>query len=154
MGSFAFRSGPAAQRPYFVLLHTGEAPDATTWSRYIEALADRMEQSQLPVHVFAVTDGGGPSSGQRRALAEAFARDQRGAMTHVFTTSTFTRGIVTAFQWLARSRAVAHMPDEFPAVCEQCRIPAPAVLGDLNELQKGLPPVVLLTLLERTARGK
>src|SRR5436190_18835266 len=99
MASFAFRSGPAAQRPYFVLLHTAKAPDETTWSRYIEALANRMAQSQMPVHVFAVTDGGGPSSGQRRALAEAFARDQRGAMTHVFTTSTVTRGIVTAFQW-------------------------------------------------------
>jgi hypothetical protein len=73
-------------------------------------------------------------------------------MTHVFTTSSLTRGIVTAFRWVARARAVAHLPEAFPGVCELCNVPAPAVLADLAVLQATLPPVALLTQLRRAAR--
>ncbi len=153
MNDFAFRSRADAQRAYFVLLHTSRAPDASTWCRYAEALAELLVRSKHTVHVFAATDGGGPDPGQRRALADAFAMDRRGAMTHVFTTSSFTRGIVTAFHWVARARAVAHHPDKFPSVCEQCGVPAPAVLGDLLVLQRRLPPVALLAQIERATQA-
>lgn len=149
MKTFAFRSSRDAQHAYFVLLHTAAAPDTTTWSQYVEALAGLIVHSKTTVHVFAATDGGGPDPGQRRVLAEAFALDRRGAMTHVFTTSAFTRGIVTAFHWVARSRAVAHDPEAFPLICEQCRAPARAVLDDLFVLQESLPPVALLGQLDR-----
>jgi hypothetical protein len=153
MNTFAFRSRFDAEHAYFVLLHTKAAPDATTWTRYVDALAEQIARSTRTIHIFAVTDGGGPDPGQRRALAEAFAADRRGAMTHVFTTSAFTRGIVTAFHWVARSRAVAHNPDVFALVCEQCQVPVRAVLDDLFAVQKALPAVALLAQLEHSSRS-
>jgi hypothetical protein len=153
MISFAFRCGADARHVYFVLLHTAELPDANLWSQYVDAVGAAILHSRTAVNVFAVTDGGGPDSGQRRALAEAFARDQHGAMTHVFTTSTFTRGIVTAFRWIARARAEAYLPVEFPTVCKRCGVPAQAVLEDLRLLQKHMPPVALLAQLEDATHG-
>jgi hypothetical protein len=153
MDSFAFRSGTDARHPYFVLLHTAAAPDVTTWHQYVEALADKITRARTAVHIFAVTDGGGPEAPQRRALAAAFAPDQFGAMTHVFTTSSVTRGIVTAFHWLARARAVAHLPQEFPAVCARCQLSVLEVLEDLLSLQAALPAVALLSEIEQIVRG-
>jgi len=144
MNTFAFRPGTDARHPYFVLLHTEDAPDAEIWSQYVAALSARIAHGTSTINVFAVTDGGGPDPGQRRALAAAFARDHFGSITHVFTTSSVTRGIVTAFHWLARSRAVAHPPEEFTAICARCNIAAAAVLEDLVRLQAELPPVALL----------
>lgn len=149
MKSFAFRPSTEPGHAYFVLLHTVDAPDAATWSQYVDALAVMIARSKTAVQVFAATDGGGPGPGQRRALAAVFAQDQLGAITHVFTTSAVTRGIVTAFHWVARARAVAHVPGEFPAICARCRIPARAVFEDLRSLQALLPPVALLRDIER-----
>jgi hypothetical protein len=153
MTSFAFRPSTETGHSYFVLLHTVDAPDAATWNQYVGALAAVIAQSKTAVQVFAATDGGGPGPGQRRALAAVFAQDQRGAITHVFTTSTVTRGIVTAFHWVARTRAVAHLPSDFPAICARCRIPARAVFNDLLRLQALLPPVALLRDIERAVHG-
>lgn len=144
MNTFAFRPSTDARHSYFVLLHTEDAPDAEIWSQYVAALSARIAHGTSTINVFAVTDGGGPDPGQRRALAAAFARDHFGSITHVFTTSSVTRGIVTAFHWLARSRAVAHPPEEFTAICARCNIAAAAVLEDLVRLQAELPPVALL----------
>jgi hypothetical protein len=149
MRTFAYRTNVVAERTYCTLLHSADAPEAALWGDYVKALGKLLAQSNKPVHVFAVTDGGGPDPNQRRALADVFASDRLGSTTHVFTTSPFTRGIVTAFQWVARSRAVAHHPDAFPVVCEQCGIPARAVLDDLAGLQQELPPVALVAQLER-----
>ncbi|HEU4581254.1 MAG TPA: hypothetical protein VFS67_23510 [Polyangiaceae bacterium] len=153
MNTFAFRPGTNARYCYFVLLHTDEPPGAEIWSQYVEALAARIATATSTINIFAVTDGGGPDPGQRRALARAFAPDQLGSITHVFTTSTVTRGIVTAFHWLARARALAHTPEEFPAVCERCHVPAGAVLEDLVRLQAELPPVSLLEQIDRAVRS-
>lgn len=144
MTAFAFRVSADAPRPFVVLLHTHETPEANIWSQYVDTLSELLPRTKTSVPIFAVTDGGGPDSGQRRALARAFAPDRLGAMTHVFTTSSFTRGIVTAFHWVARARAVAHLPEEFPAVCERCQAPVRAVLDELFGLQALLPPVTLL----------
>jgi hypothetical protein len=153
MNTFAFRSSNDQRHSYFVLLHTEDAPDGESWSQYVEALGARLARSTTTVNIFAVTDGGGPDPGQRRALAAAFARDQLGSITHVFTTSTVTRGIVTAFHWLARARAVAHAPEEFPSICERCQVPASAVLEDLVRLQAELPPVALREMIDRAVRS-
>ena len=64
-----------------------------------------------------------------------------------------TRGIVTAFHWLARSRAVAHTPEEFPSICQRCGVPASAVLEDLVRLQAELPPVALLDSIDSAVRS-
>jgi hypothetical protein len=153
MSTFAFRRSSDARHAYFVLLHTAEAPDAMIWSQYVEALSVAIAHSTTALNIFAVTDGGGPGPGQRRELAAAFAKDELGAMTHVFTTSVATRGIVTAFHWLARARAVAHVPQVFPTVCKQCRIPVAAVRDDLLKLQAELPPVMLLDTIDLAMRS-
>src|SRR3954462_2444090 len=120
MNTFAFRPSTDARHSYFVLLHTEAPPDAELWSQYVAALGARIAHTTTTINIFAVTDGGGPRPGQRRALAAAFAPDHLGSITHVFTTSTVTRGIVTAFHWPARARAVAHTPEEFPSICARC----------------------------------
>lgn len=153
MNTFAFRPSTDARHSYFVLLHSEDAPDAGIWSQYVAALSARIAHTTTTINIFAVTDGGGPDPGQRRALAAAFARDHLGSITHVFTTSTVTRGIVTAFHWLAHARAVAHTPEEFPSVCQRCNVPAHAVLEDLVRLQADLPPVALLELIDRAVRS-
>jgi hypothetical protein len=101
--TFTFGSRGAAGRAFFALLHTAEAPDNATWRAYVLALAAVIERTQRTIHIFAVTDGGGPDSSQRRELAEVFARDRHGSMTQVFTTSAFTRGMVTARGCRSRS---------------------------------------------------
>jgi hypothetical protein len=151
MKTFAYSFGSCRDAPheYFVLLHTAEAPDTVTWNEYVDALAHRIAEGTKTIYVFAITDGGGPGAGQRRSLAAAFALDRRGSMTHVFTTNPVTRGIVTAFQWLARSRVAAHPPDAFRLVCDHLRIPMSVVLEDLRTLQKDLPPVALLERVDQ-----
>jgi hypothetical protein len=149
MKTFAFGSQINAHHAFFVLLHTADAPDAAGWNDYVAALKRALAESTKTVHVFAVTDGGGPDPTQRRSLAAAFESDRHGATTHVFTTSAFTRGIVTAFQWLARSRATAHHPNAFPSLCEQCQVPTPAVVDALLTLQQALPRVAILAELTR-----
>ena len=144
MKAFAFRISSDAPRPFVVLLHTHETPEVNIWSQYVDELSALLPRTKTAVPIFAVTDGGGPDSAQRRALARAFAPDRLGAMTHVFTTSAFTRGIVTAFHWVARARAVAHLPQEFPEVCASCQTPVRAALDELFTLQTLLPPVALL----------
>lgn len=152
MTAFAFRVERDERRPFAVLLHTQDAPEAELWLAYVDALRHALARATTAVPIFAVTDGGGPDSAQRRALARAFAPDKLGAMTHVFTTSPLTRGIVTAFHWVARSRAVAHLPEEFPAVCERYGVPVRAVLDELFVLQAALPPVALLAQIARICR--
>jgi hypothetical protein len=153
MKTFAYSFGSYRDAPheYFVLLHSAEVPDTVTWNEYVDALARRIADGTKTIHVFAITDGGGPGPAQRRSLAAAFALDRRGSITHVFTTNPVTRGIVTAFQWLARSRVAAHPPDSFRTICDHLRIPTSAVLEDLRTLQKALPPVTLLEQIEQTS---
>jgi hypothetical protein len=143
--SFAYRLGTESTGQYFVLLHTSAAPDATSWNAYVENISRVLGRASGSVHAIVVTDGGGPDAGQRKHLADAF--EQGDAMTHVFTTDMFVRGIVTAFRWITKARATAHAPDDFDSICERCGLSGEMVLRDLESLQDGMAKVRTLELI-------
>lgn len=145
MKTFAFRSGKA-NAPYFVLLHTEEDPEQDDWAEYVRAIGVMVASEGRHVHAFVATDGGGPNASQRQELASV-VQGSRGAVTHVFTTNSFVRGIVTAFRWVAGARALAHHPREFLEVCERCNVSPYEVLADFGAAQKSLPRIEVLDQL-------
>lgn len=144
MRTLAFQSASHADRPYLVIMHTAAAPDPEEWQGYVEAVSAAAASVDGQLHAFVVTDGGGPSSTQRKDIADAFAQGIAKATTHVFTTSSFVRGIVTAFHWMNWSPAEAHHPNDFGAVCVRCGLPPRVLMSELEKLQLLLPEVQLL----------
>lgn len=148
MKTLAFRSGGSHDRPYFVLAHTVAAPDPEEWQQYVSAVAEVMTTVSATMHVFVATDGGSPNPAQRKQLAAAFGSSKADSWTHVFTTDSFIRGVVTAFRWIARAHATAHAPEDFPRVCNEYGVSPIAVLRDFTEAQKLLPRVNGISRLE------
>jgi hypothetical protein len=146
MKTFLFRSA-TAKRPYFVLLHTEDEPEQAEWDRYVQAIGGMVSAGSERVYAFVATDGGGPNAAQRHELASV-VQGSSGAVTHVFTTNSFVRGIVTAFRWIAGGRASAHHPRDFLAVCEQCNLPPAEVLADFIDAQRSFPRVRVLQRIE------
>lgn len=144
MASFAYRKGGKARSAFYCLLHTAAPPDAAAWRAYVASVDETLAVSSGCVHLFVATDGGGPDAAQRKELAAVLARDDRNGLTHVFTTSAFTRGIVTAFRWIARARAVAHRPEAFASVCGECGVSAAEVLACFDAMQASFAPVHIL----------
>jgi hypothetical protein len=118
-----------------LLLHGAQQPSATEWSAYVQAVESALPSAKGTLHIFVATDGGAPNAAQRKQLAEAFDRSAPPGLTHVFSTSAFVRGVVTAFSWMTRSHALAHAPRDFASVCVESRLDAASVLGDLLRLQ-------------------
>jgi hypothetical protein len=145
MKTLAFHSSPRSKGGYIVLVHTAKSPDHAEWSAYVQEVAVLLSTARAPVHAFVATDGGSPDAAQRRSLAEVF--NQGDALTHVFTEDAFIRGVVTAFRWIARARAVAHSPSDFSRVCEECEVAATEVLVDFNRAQEQLSHTI--TMLQR-----
>jgi hypothetical protein len=142
MKTLAFRGRSGGETGYLVLLHTSEAPDPEEWRAYVREFESILSDRRRPVHAFVATDGGSPDAAQRKELAEVVMTGD--ALTHVFTTDAVIRGVVTAFRWIARSRAVAHLPREFPEVCAACGLVASEVMSDFNELRRSLPRVEMV----------
>jgi hypothetical protein len=136
MKTLAFRRSSPVEPPYLVLVHAREAPDVEEWRAYVDAVAETMASAVGRVNVFVATDGGGPNPAQRKALANAFNIGKGDAWTYVFTTDAFVRGVVTAFNWVSKVHATAHMPSEFPNVCHDCGLSAFDVMKEFNELHK------------------
>jgi hypothetical protein len=148
MRTLAFQSTANAGRPYLAILHTAEAPHPEEWTAYARAVGDAASSAVGTLHAFAVTDGGGPSSTQRKQLGDAFSRGTGSSVTHVFTTSAFVRGIVTAFHWMGWSAALAHHPSDFGRVVAGCGLSPVAVLGTFASLQTEVPRVQALRMVE------
>jgi hypothetical protein len=149
MKSLAFARGSRADRPYLVLIHTAAEPDAVEWQMYITAVRGLLSKQPGLVRTFVATDGGGPNAAQRKALADVIHLGPGDLLTHVFTTSTLIRSVVTAFRWLAGSRAIAHPPREFTTVCRGYGVETKDVLDDFTLVQKQLEPVAMLQEIER-----
>ena len=78
-----------------IVVHSSAAPTATEWKRFAEDYRrDRASLTRMYVH----TNGGGPSSSQRREIADAMGDVPLRAV--VLTDSLVVRGIVTAMSWL------------------------------------------------------
>jgi hypothetical protein len=149
MKTLAFQRGSGSGKDYLVLLHPPEQPSSEDWTAYVNAVARALAESTGRLHAFVATDGGAPSAPQRKELAAAFARGD--ALTHVFTTDAFIRGVVTAFRWVSRAGAVAHHPKEFDAVCRDCGFLPADVLSDFRHVQRQLPRVIALESIERSS---
>ena len=146
---FTFRRGTYGTKTYFVLLHSGAVPEAHRWDAYLEAIARSLAQSASRTHIFVATDGGGPDPAQRQALARVF--EQGDALTHVFTNDIVVRGIVTAFRWIAGTRAVAHQPQDFGRTCVEVGHDPAAVLACMDDAQVDMAKVAIIAQLRSSA---
>ncbi|MEY4578117.1 MAG: hypothetical protein RL701_2820 [Pseudomonadota bacterium] len=152
MTTLAFQSTAYAGIPYLLILHTAAAPELQEWQAYVDVVAAAMSNSSAMLYSFVITDGGGPSSRQRKDLADAYTLGNGKANTHVFTTSTLVRGIVTAFHWMNWTPTEAHHPLEFAAVCARCQLPPSVILTGFCQLQNQLPSVAILNGIEASVR--
>jgi hypothetical protein len=148
MNTLAFRRSSSAEKRYLVLIHNASAPDAAEWQAYVREMDRTLAEAVGTVHAFVVTDGGGPDAVQRRELADIFGQRHCSNLTHVFTNDMVVRAIVTAFRWIGRAHAVAHLPSAFPFVCAECGLSAVEVLHDFREAEKELGRVRMLQQLE------
>lgn len=90
-----------------VTIHTAYAPSDADWKAYLNALGSKDVES---VRSIVFTDGGAPSSKQRKELNELLGgRQVRGI---VVSNSMAVRGVVTALSWF-NPKIKAFAPDEF-----------------------------------------
>lgn len=146
----AFQRGTSGAA-YLVLLHSADQPTVAEWTGYVQEVEAALPGARGTLHIFVATDGGAPNAAQRKQLAEAFDRSSTPALTHVFSTSAFVRGVVTAFSWMTRSHAIAHAPRDFSAVCAECSLEPAAVLNDLLSAQSSFISVQVLLQIQQLA---
>jgi len=119
---------------HLVLVHGNDTPTETEWQRY---LGDAGRWFPELTGILVVTDGGGPTSSQRRALnATAVRSGQTSIRTAVVSNSLFVRGIVNAINLVSpRIRAFRPdtMPDAFTYIGASLHIPA--LLATVDELR-------------------
>jgi hypothetical protein len=99
--TFAYSVVEAEQRSTMLVLSGRETPDDATWARAMAELGRFFAGPAADpkrVGVLVITDGGAPSTAQRKALAE---------VTHaakfpvaVISTNPLVRGAITAISWV------------------------------------------------------
>ncbi|HEX5661108.1 MAG TPA: hypothetical protein VFX59_28145 [Polyangiales bacterium] len=154
MKTLAFRSATRSGIRFMVLLHSPGEPDLEEWSAYLREVKAMLSLNGELVHTFVATDGGGPIAAQRKGLADVIQACVGDLLTHVFTRDPFVRGIVTAFRWIARSKAVAHTPEEFEQVCAELGLSPHQVLEVFGEAQRTFTPVETLAQLHKHTKPK
>jgi hypothetical protein len=152
--TLAFQSSVYAGMPYVIVLHTSAAPDAAEWQDFVAAVSTTMTSATDRVCAFAVSEGGGPNSAQRRALADAFGMGKAPPHTRVFTNSAFVRGIVTAIEWMRAFPIQAHSPDDFARACVECGLSPGTLLADYLTLGRQLPPLAIVNQLKRSVEQR
>ncbi|MET0287368.1 MAG: hypothetical protein ABW352_22980 [Polyangiales bacterium] len=154
MKTLAFRSATRSGIRFIVLLHTAAEPDLEEWNAYLRQVKAMLSVNGELVHAFVATDGGGPIAAQRKSLADVIHGSEGDLLTHVFTRDPFVRGIVTAFRWIARSKAVAHAPEEFELVCARVGVTPHHVADVFTELQRTFVPVETLAQVQKHIKPK
>jgi hypothetical protein len=137
-----------------VLLHTAATPLPLEWAAYLTALGATLAASRQVVHVYIATDGGAPSAVQRKDLAETVERGPVSPLNHIFTTDPFVRGIVTAFGWIAKARAVAHLPGDLQRVCLEIGHSPGEVMQDFARVEASFQPIRMLSLMNEGFVGR
>ena len=151
MKTLAFRLCTTGKRPYLVLLHNEQEPDAAEWHAYVRTVRDTLATNEGRVHAFIATDGGGPNAAQRKELAQVVTQGGADMLSHIFTKDPFIRGIVTAFRWISGARAVAHLPSAFVSACEECGHSPAEVLRELESVQNEFARVDVLQRMSEAA---
>lgn len=84
-----------------VALHSAKNPTPADWEQALEWTRGRMRLPARPVRYLILTEGGAPS-GTQRAEFNKLVKNQQ-ILTAIVTSSTITRGIVTAMAWINSS---------------------------------------------------
>ena len=127
-------------RSYMVLVHSMRAPSDEEWSRYV---------AQVEVHSAAIqgflvlSDGGGPTSNQRRTLKQMLERAGLSSRwAAVVSRDRLTRGIVIALN-LFEPNIRAFRPDELEQALTHIRAGGPdraALIAEVDWLRQQVAP--------------
>jgi len=110
----------ARHRDYAVLVHSPRAPSDAEWDAYL----GRADEWLLELHgILVVSDGGGPTSSQRRALKKLLAEKARhNASFALISPSLLARGIVLAIN-LFDPNIRAFRPEDVDQAFNFLRVP-------------------------------
>jgi hypothetical protein len=99
-----------------VVVHGVRHPSDGDWAIYLDTL--RQNWAEIRAQLI-VTDGGSPTSAQRKASLEIAAGQwDRTPPTAVVTSSILARGVVTALSWFMKDRIRAFAQAELDEACE------------------------------------
>ena len=124
-------------RAHVIVVQGAATPSEAEWQAYLDDL-----ETWLPdvVGTLIVTDGGGPSSSQRRALKALFHRvGRKSVRAAVVSSSLMARGIVNALNLFNPGIRVFH-PDAMTdaLVYIGAALDGPAVLAEVEWLRQRL----------------
>jgi hypothetical protein len=118
-----------------ILVHTSRPPSTDEWATYISTIS-KLDPAKFQTLVF--TDGGAPSSTQRKEVTEALGgRASRGA---IVSASMLVRGVVTALSWF-NPLIRAFSPDEVADALQYLCVPRdeePRVWAEVQRLREQL----------------
>lgn len=124
----------ARRRDYAVLVHSTRAPSDAEWGVYLQALDGWLSEIQ---GILVVSDGGGPTSAQRRSLKELSEKTSREAQVAMLSPSMLARGIVLAIS-LFYPHIRAFRPGDPDQALTFLRVPSkerPALLALAEQLR-------------------
>lgn len=79
--------------------HPSLPPSHEDWQAHVDALS-HATKTAVKVNNLVMTDGQGPNSAQRRAVADLYKATATKAGACVVSSSAVARGIITALRWL------------------------------------------------------
>ena len=109
-------------RSYVVTVHSARAPSDAEWDAYLRDTGEYLPELR---GVLIVTDGGGPTSSQRRSLKKLFEEQPHfNAFFAVISSSLVARGIVLAIN-LFNPYIRAFRPEDIDRALKFLRVPEP-----------------------------
>lgn len=144
--TFRFSTVKTEDRAIVLFLHTADAPDDPTWALSMQEVAAQIRAVGVErLAVLVITDGGAPSTTQRKALAEA-TQNGRHPLA-VVNSNPVIRGVITAISWF-NSGIKPFAPNKWRDAVAHCGCSDKAavpLLDEMRRLQKELgKPVACL----------
>ncbi len=135
-----------------VWLHTEQDPDQTLWNQAVKKITDlkKKRPDVSRIRTLAVTDGGAPNSIQRGQLfADVLEGKATSAVVTTILSNPLKRGVATAISWLNPSFR-AFQPEDMAGAFNHLQLTehVDTIIEELVRLQKSLPPVKTLSLMQ------
>jgi len=128
----------ARHHNYVVVVHSARAPSDAEWDAYLRDAGGSLSEIQ---GMLIMTDGGGPTSSQRRSLKKLFEEHTRhNASFAVISSSLLARGIVLAIN-LFNPYIRAFRPEALDEALKFLRVPdpeRPSLLAMAKQLREQL----------------
>jgi hypothetical protein len=125
---------------YIILVHNKHTPTDEEWSEYIQFNLARGTAHGVLSRFLVVTEGGSPSSAQRKAMHDTITPILKKKPTvirsAIVTPSTFVRGVVTAMH-LINPIFKAFSPGDMKEAYAYLGIP-PAYFGEIEAMTTSL----------------